>query len=165
VLFRSQYAAEMAGEWLLPLLLVSAPLLLVAPLLGVSPLPASPARLGLFLVSLGLAVAIGVAIDVGCAVLIVRIDLGPWVLNAARNVIQAIGSGAWVPLALLPFHLGAAFAWLPFASMASAPLRIYTGTGEPLSLLALQVGWLVALAIAARAAWNASRERVALYGG
>jgi ABC-type uncharacterized transport system permease subunit len=161
----TQYAAEMVGEWALPMLLVSLPLLLLAPLLGVDPLPASGPRLTLFLVSLALAVAIGTAIDMACTVLIVRIDLGPWVLNAARGVVGAICSGAWVPLALLPFHLGAVFDWLPFASAASAPLRIYTGTGDPLPLLALQVAWAVVLGLAVRAAWQANRERVALYGG
>jgi ABC-type uncharacterized transport system permease subunit len=161
----TQYAAEMVGDWVLPMLLVSAPLLLLAPLLGVNPLPASAAHLALFLVSLVLAIAIGIAIDVACAVLTVRIDLGPWVLNAARAVVQAICSGAWVPLALLPFHLGALFDWLPFASAASAPMRIYTGTGDPVPLLALQVVWVIVLSIAVTAAWNVSRERVALYGG
>jgi ABC-type uncharacterized transport system permease subunit len=161
----TQYTAEMAGDWALPALLVSAPLLLLAPLLGVDPRPASAAHLALFLVSLALAIAIGVAIDMAATVLIVRIDIGPWVLNAARAVLQAICSGAWLPLALLPFHLGVLFDWLPFAATASAPLRIYTGTGAPLPLLALQVVWAVVLVVAARAAWNASREKVALYGG
>lgn len=161
----TQYAAEMIGEWCLPMVLVSLPLLLLAPALGVDPRPASGAHLALFVVSLALAVAIGVAIDMACTVLIVRIDLGPWVLEAARGVVGAICSGAWVPLALLPFHLGAVFAWLPFASAASAPLRIYTGTGDPPSLIGLQVAWLVVVGLAVRAAWTAHRERVALYGG
>jgi ABC-type uncharacterized transport system permease subunit len=161
----TQYAAEMIGEWALPMVLVSGPLLLLAPLLGVDPRPASAGHLALFLASLGLAIAIGIAVDMACTVLIVRIDMGPWVLDAARAVVQAICSGAWVPLALLPFHLGAVFDWLPFASAASAPLRIYTGTGDPLPLLALQVAWVIALTIGVRAAWNVSRERVALYGG
>ncbi len=161
----TQYAAEMIGEWALPVLLVSAPLLLLAPVLGIDPLPASAAHLALFLVSLVLAIAIGIAIDMAYTVLTVRIDLGPWVLNAVRAVVQTICSGAWVPLALLPFHLGALFDWLPFASAASAPLRIYTGTGDPLRLLALQVAWVIVLTVAVRAAWNASREKVALYGG
>jgi ABC-2 type transport system permease protein len=161
----TQYAAEMVGDWALPMVLVSAPLLLLAPLLGVDPLPASAANLALFPVSLGLAMAIGIAIDMASTVLIARIDLGPWVLNAARAVVHAICSGAWVPLALLPFHLGSLFAWLPFASAASAPLRIYTGTGDPLPLLALQLAWVIALTVAVRVAWNVSREKVALYGG
>jgi len=161
----TQYAAEMVGEWALPMLLVSAPLLLLAPFLGVDPRPASALSLALFAVSLALAIAIGVAIDMAATVLIARIDLGPWVLDAARAVVLAICSGAWIPLALLPFHLGAVFDWLPFASTASAPLRIYTGTGDPVPLLALQAAWAIALTAGVRAAWDASREKVALYGG
>lgn len=161
----TQYAAEMIGDWAVPMLLVSAPLLILAPLLGVNPLPASVARAALFPVSLVLAIAIGIAIDMACMVLTVRIDMGPSVLEAARAVVQAICSGAWVPLALLPFHLGALLDWLPFASAASAPMRIYAGTGDPIPLLALQAIWVVVLSIAVRAAWNVSRERVALYGG
>lgn len=161
----TQYSAETVGGWALPALMASVPLLLLAPLLGVDPRPASIVHLAVFVPSLLLAITIGVAIDMFCAVLVVRIDLGVWVLNAARSVIGAVTSGAWVPLALLPFHLGAVFEWLPFASMASAPLRIYTGTGDPLPLLARQVGWAVLLLVAARAAWQAARERVALHGG
>jgi ABC-2 type transport system permease protein len=161
----AQYTAEMVGEWVLPMLAGSAPLLLLAPLLGVDPRPASPGHLALFLVSLVLAVAIGIAIDVACAVLVVWIDLGPRVLNAGRTVVQAICSGAWVPLALLPFNLGAVFEWLPFASAASAPMRIYTGTGDPIPLIALQLAWVTVLAVTTRAAWDTSREKVALYGG
>jgi ABC-type uncharacterized transport system permease subunit len=161
----TQYTAEMIGEWVLPMLLGSAPLLFLAPLLGVDPRPASAAHLALFLVSLVLALAIAIAIDMACAVLIVWIDLGPWLLNSGRAVVQAICSGAWVPLALLPFNLGAVFVWLPFASAASAPMRIYTGTGDPLPLLVLQLAWAIVLAVAARAAWDVSREKVALYGG
>ena len=161
----TQNAAETIGGWAVPMLLVSAPLLLLAPLLGVDPRPASVAHLGLFLVSLVLAMAVGMAIDMAFTVLTVRIDLGPSVLEAARAVVQAICSGAWVPLALLPFHLGALFDWLPFASAASAPMRIYTGTGDPLALIALQTAWAIVLVVAVRAAWNASREKVALYGG
>jgi ABC-type uncharacterized transport system permease subunit len=161
----TQNAAETIGGWAVPMLLVSAPLLLLAPLLGVDPRPASTAHLALFLVSLVLAMAVGMAIDMAFTVLTVRIDIAVWLLNSTRAVTQAICSGAWVPLALLPFHLGALFDWLPFASAASAPMRIYTGTGDPLALIALQTAWAIVLVAAVRAAWNASRERVALYGG
>lgn len=74
-------------------------------------------------------------------------------------------SGSLLPLALLPWGIGAVFGWLPFASMASAPLRIYTATGNPLSLLALQAFWSVTLWIAARFAWARNRERLVSHGG
>ena len=45
-------------------------------------------------------------------------------------------------LALMPWGIGDVLGYLPFASMASAPLRIYTGTGDPALLLGLQAFWL-----------------------
>jgi ABC-2 type transport system permease protein len=117
----------------------SIPLLLLAPLLGVDPRAVDPGAGGLLLVSLGLAVAVGLALE--------------------------FLSGALVPLALLPWGLGEVFAWLPFAATASAPLRIYTGTGDALPLLAMQAGWAVALWPLANWLWRANREKLAFHGG
>ena len=68
-------------------------------------------------------------------------------------------------LALLPAGIGAVFGWLPFASMASAPLQLYIGTGDATRLLALQVGWSLLLWPLARWLWRISRERMVSYGG
>ncbi len=161
----TQHVAELAGAWLLPLLIVSAPLLLVAPLLGVNPLPASATAGGLFAISLVMAVVIGVAIDVAFALLMVRVELGLGPTEAARATINSIASGAWIPLGVLPFHLGAIFQWLPFASAASAPLRIYTATGDPLVLLSVQVLWALVLTLAVRTLWKRTREILVMHGG
>lgn len=161
----TQFAAEMIGDWAVPFLLVSVPLLVLSPVLGVDALPASGLRLGLFCVSLAAGIAVGLAIDMAYTVVTVRLGISVWLLDPLRGVVQALLSGAWVPLALLPFHLGAVFDWLPFAAAASAPLRIYVGTGDPLQLIALQGAWLIVLALVVREAWRRSREKVALYGG
>ena len=58
-------------------------------------------------------------------------------------------SGAVIPLALLPWGLGDVLEWLPFASLAWAPLSIYTGIGDAPRLIALQVFWALR-ALAAR---------------
>jgi ABC-2 type transport system permease protein len=161
----TQYAAEMIGEWTSHIVLVSIPLLLLAPALGVDARPASAADLLLFLISLGLAIVVGLAIDMAYAVLTVGVDLGPRSFQAVRAVLQSVCSGAWIPLALLPFHLGGVFRWLPFASAASAPLVIYTGAGDPLPLILTQLAWALVLGLAVCLAWRSIRERMALYGG
>ena len=161
----TQFAAEMAGDWALPFLAVSLPMVILSPALGVDALPASAAGFGLFCVSLALAIGIGIAIDMAYTVVTVRLGISVWLLDPLRGVVQALLSGAWIPLPLLPFHLGAVFTWLPFASAASAPLRIYTGTGDPVLLLGIQAFWLGVLTFAAGWAWRRSRERVALHGG
>lgn len=161
----SHYVADMCGRWLVGFVLFSVPLLLAAPLLGVNPLPASPARAALFVVSVLLAVSVGVALDFVFAALTVALEQPVWLVARLRIAIGAILSGALLPLALLPWGLGGVFAWLPFASMASAPLQIYVGTGSPLPLLATQLGWSLALWPLAFWLARAYRERMVGYGG
>jgi ABC-2 type transport system permease protein len=126
-----QYTAEMIGDWLLDLALFSLPLILIAPLFGVNPLPASPMAALLFAISLTLGVAVGLALDFIFTAMMVFLEHSIYALMQIRNAISVLLSGAILPLALLPWGLGDIFTYLPFASLASAPLRIYTGTGDP----------------------------------
>lgn len=160
-----QFSAELIGRWLFEFGVFSLPLLLLSPLLGVSPLPASPSAAGLFVVSLALAISVGLAIEFIFGGLQVALALPLWAVSQMRSAVTTLLSGALVPLALLPPSVGEAFGWLPFASMASAPLRIYTGTGDPLGLLALQVGWSIVLWPLASWLWRVSCERMMAYGG
>jgi ABC-2 type transport system permease protein len=160
-----QLLAESAGQWTWGLCWCSVPLLLAAPLLGVDPRPAGPAALVLFVPSLALGVAVGLAIDLAFTVLVVRLQTTVWLIDRIRAGVTTLLSGALVPLALLPWHLGDVFAWLPFAATASAPLRIYTGTGPAGPLLASQAAWALALWPAVWWLWGRSRERVTGYGG
>jgi len=161
----SQFAAELFGRWLFEFAVFSVPLLLIAPLLGVNPLPAGAGAAGWFGLSLALAISVGLAIEFVFGGLLVVLRLPLWAVSQVRSAITALLSGAIVPLALLPGSVGAAFMWLPFASMASAPLKIYTGTGEPIALLALQVGWSIVLWPLAHWLWRIGRERMVTYGG
>lgn len=161
----SQCAAVMAGKWLLGLCVFSVPLLFAAQLLGVNPLPATPRAGALFSVSLAMGVSVGIALDFLFAALMVAIGWSVWDVDRLRSALTGLLSGAVIPLALLPWNLGSVLAWLPFAALASAPLQIYTGTGDPLPLLAGQLAWSLALWPAARVTWRLARQRVVLYGG
>jgi ABC-2 type transport system permease protein len=160
-----QFAAEAAGRWLFELGAFSVPLLLLAPALGVSPLPASGEAAGLFTLSLALAISVGLALEFIFGALLVLWSLPIWAVIQIRNAVTTLLSGALLPLALLPPGVGALFAWLPFASMASAPLQIYVGVGDARMLLALQAGWSLALWPLAHWLWHISRERMVSYGG
>lgn len=160
-----QFAAEMLGQWCFGLVAFSTPLLLAAPLLGVNPLPANALAAPLFLTSLVLAVSVGMALDFLFTALMVAFEWSIWDVQRLRAAMNTLLSGALIPLALLPWGLGEVFAWLPFASMASAPLKIYTGTGDALQLMAMQAGWSVLLWPLAHRLWQANRERVVGYGG
>ena len=160
-----QFTAETIGRWVFGWGVFSLPLLLIAPLFGVNPLPASFLHGLLFVVSLCLGVSVGLAIEFIFAAIIVRMESSIWAVNTMRSAVGTLLSGALVPLSLLPWNLGTVFGWLPFAAMASAPLRIYTGTGNPLVLLLLQLAWSALLWPVATWSWNVNRQRLVSYGG
>ena len=132
---------------------------------AVNPLPVSAGAGLLFGVSLLLSISVGLALEFLFGALIVTLEQGVWVIMRIRGALTALLSGALLPLALLPWGIGSVFAWLPFASMASAPLQIYTGTGNALLLLAVQAGWSLLLWPAALWTWRIHRERLVAYGG
>jgi ABC-2 type transport system permease protein len=160
-----QFTAQLIGDWAFTFVTFSIPLLLLAPALGVDPRPASLANGLLFLVSLSLAVTIGLAVDFFFAGLAALINQNIWQVKHVRNALSTVLSGALIPLQLLPWGLGAVFSWLPFASMASAPLRIYTGTGDPLPLMAIQLFWCAVLWPVAVWMWTTHREKLTVFGG
>ena len=161
----AQFAAEMSGGWVVNLALFSLPMLLAAPLFGVSAAPASALAGATFVLSLALAIVVGLAFDFITAALTVALEQPVWLMFWVRQAISVVLSGAVVPLALLPWGLGSWLEWLPFASLAWAPLAIYTGIGDVPRLLALQVFWGLVLWPLAGWLWRANREKVVGFGG
>lgn len=161
----AQFVSEMLGRWLFGFCAFSLPLLLCAPMLGVRPFPANFIAGCCFLVSLVLAVSVGLALEFIFAAIAIATEMPPFATERIRRAIGVILSGAFIPLALLPWGLGKVFAWLPFASMASAPLQIFIGTGKTGMLLALQAGWSLIIWPLAGWMWRANRERMVSYGG
>jgi ABC-2 type transport system permease protein len=160
-----QLGAEMVGRWAIHFSFFSVPLFLLAPLLGVDPRPASPAAGLLFVLSLVLAILVGLAMEVIFGGLVVALEQPVWIVEYLRTAIGTLLSGSLLPLALYPWGLGELFSWLPFAAMAWAPLAIYTGTGNTVSLLASQVVWAVILWPLADWYWRSNRENMVSYGG
>jgi len=160
-----QFAAESGGQWAFNFLLFSAPLLICAPLFGVNPLPASPVSAVLFLISLGMATSVGLAIDYISGGVAVGLGLSPFIIERTRRAIGGLLSGAIIPFALLPWGLGNVLAWTPFASLGSAPLQIYIRKGDPIRLIGLQVFWAALLWPLASHIWKSMREKMVSYGG
>jgi len=160
-----QLSAEMVGPWGVDFVLFSLPLLAVAPLLGVDPSPASPAAGALFALSLCLAIVVGLAMELLTGALVVSLEQPVWLIEWIRTAIAILMSGALLPLAYYPWGLGEAFALLPFAAMAWAPLAVYTGTGDPVRHIGAQVVWVIVLWPVVARLWRASRERVVGFGG
>jgi ABC-2 type transport system permease protein len=161
-----QLSAEMVGPWVIDFALFSLPLLLLArPLLGVDPGPASAAHGVLFLVSLGASMLVGLAMEQIFGGLVVALEQPVWLIDYIRGAIATLLSGSLLPLVYYPWGIGDLFAWLPFAAMAWAPLAMYTGAGNPLSLLASQLLWAAILWPTATWFWRANREKLVSYGG
>lgn len=155
----------MFGEWVFGFCMFSVPLLLCAPLLGVVPFPASTEAAGLFVLSLVLAISVGLALEFTFGALIVAMEHNVHTINRVRTAISVLLSGALLPLPLLPWGFGEVFAWLPFASMASAPLQVYTGTGDAFRLITVQAGWSVILWPVAYWLWRIHRGKLVSHGG
>jgi ABC-2 type transport system permease protein len=160
-----QFTAEMVGAGLRNLLLFSLPLFCLAPLLGVNPLPAGVGAALLFACSLVFALLVAAALDFIFASVMVLLEHSVYAMMKLRTAISALLSGAVIPLALMPWQVGDVLGYLPFAALASAPLRIYTGTGDPSVLLALQAAWAALLWPLAHLMWRGNRERLVTHGG
>src|SRR5205085_481180 len=119
----------------------------------------------LFAPSLLLAIGIGLALDFLFTGIGISLQFPPFATARMRQAIAALLSGAFIPLALLPWNLGKIFEWLPFASTASAPLRIYTGTGDSLRLLLMQAFWCAVLWPLTLWQWRVTQEKMVSYGG
>jgi ABC-type uncharacterized transport system permease subunit len=160
-----QFSAEMLGRAAAGVLFFSLPLLLAAPLVGVDPRPASLSAGILAAVSLVAAVAVGLGLEYLFAGLGIAVQVHPYTVSNVRAAMSAVVSGALIPLAIMPWGMGKWLAWLPFASQASAPLRIYTAAGPPYRLIALQCFWIALLWPLASWIWRATRERMVSFGG
>ncbi len=72
--------------------------------------------------------------------------------------------GMLIPIEVFPPWLQTAAKGLPFVAMSYVPARLLAGFFEPW-LLALQLGWLAVLGVAAAAAFAAGERRVQAVGG
>lgn len=85
-----------------------------------------------------------------------------------QSFVARFFAGAFVPLALMPDWLRGLADVLPFRAQAEIPLSIYLGQAvgaDVPRLMALQLLWVVALFMVARALWAMAVRRVVVYGG
>ena len=160
-----QFVTEQFGRWGMNFLFFSIPLLCLTPLMGVRILPASFASGLLFVVSLILGVSVGLALDFIFGAIAIGLGVPPFAIQRLRRALGALLSGSLIPLALLPWGIGKLFELTPFASVASAPLQLFIGKGDPVKLISIQLFWSVALWPLVLWSWRKSREKMVSYGG
>lgn len=160
-----QLMAETVGSWLPGLLLYSVPMLLLSPFIGLFVgIPLIDRRTP-FLLSLLLSIMLGFALDFLFAALVIRLKNANYAAYSIRQAITKLFSGAVIPFALLPWGVGNILERLPFASLASAPLLIFVGFGDPGALIGDQLFWNIVLWPLALFAFRRSQERMVSYGG
>ncbi len=153
--------AQTLGSNLTTLVLFSLPMALISPLIGISITPHS----WWFLLSLVLCTALGFALDFIFASLMIHMMNATWIVHSIRAAIVFLFSGAVIPFAALPWGLDKVLIYQPFASLAGAPLSIYTGISNPIDIIPIQLFWTVTLCIAAVAYFRKSQERLVSHGG
>lgn len=161
----AQLVAETIGSWLPGLLLYSAPVLMGSALFGIVAPSAFIVSGPLFVFSLLLSISLGFALDFLFAAALLYMKNASYQAYSIRQAVTRVFSGAVIPFALFPWGIGAFLQLLPFGSIASAPLLIFTGSTQTLQLLLLQLLWNVILWPLAIAAFGKSQERMVSYGG
>ncbi|MDT0308892.1 ABC-2 family transporter protein [Streptomyces sp. DSM 44917] len=130
-------------------------------------LPTGPGRWALFLVTVGLALAVSFGLRY-------LVALGAfWLLDGAGlNMLSTVSSiffsGMLLPLTVFPGAFGEAVQWLPWAALLQVPADVllgrHAGWGAA-GALAFQAGWAVALLLAGRAVQACATRRVVVQGG
>lgn len=156
-----QLIAATVGTWMPHLVLYLLPMLFLSPLFGVSIWMQTP----WFFLCLLLCVSLGFAIDFLFACMMIYVKNSSYQIQLIRMGIIALFSGAVIPFDLLPFGLGGFLKLLPFASLAGAPLAVYTGINMPMDVIPLQILWNFLLWPLVIYLFTQTRERMVSYGG
>ncbi len=93
-------------------------------------------------------------------------DLQPWASTQVFWVFNTIFSGALVPLSLYPEFMRSVVEVTPFALTTFTPVMIYLGKlNYSLEVFALQLFWVIVLAVLLKFVWSFSIKRITVYGG
>lgn len=159
----SHLTAQTVGGWLPDLGLFALPMLLCTPLLGIDLL--LPGMTWWFMPSLLLCISLGFAVDFIFACLIIRLKNASWLVYSIRAATIALLSGSVIPFAILPFGLGNLLRFLPFGSLAGAPLALFVGLAEPIETLITQLGWNLLIWPITLWTFKRSQEWMVSHGG
>lgn len=119
-------------------------------------------RAALFLPSVALAFAVAWLVQALFGMLAFWFEEATGVYSV-HFAVWSFFSGYIVPMALLPPSLAEAARWLPFYASLGVPVDVLLGRAGLVEVVA-QLGWVVALALAARAMWSGGIRRYGAVG-
>ena len=92
-----------------------------------------------------------------------------WGVDAGKNIIVMLMSGAVIPIAFFPEGFRRVAEFLPFQAIYNVPLRILmghnSGTTEILTMFAVQIFWIAVMYIISSLFWKKSITKITINGG
>jgi len=165
--FHFHMLARSTGEMLFRIIVLALPAMLVGYFLFDLQLPANSQSGFLFVVALLLGYLVNFHLEFllgSIALVTLEIHSIDWAFHATSRFF----SGQFVPLWLFPGVLGPLAGILPFRSIFSTPLSIYTGVlsgGSIIQAIGFQLLWLIILLIISRWLWERVQTRIVSQGG
>jgi len=156
-----QVISRTVGGWSPTLLLFSVPMALIAPLFGIQIIP----RTLWVIPSLILCASLGFAFEFLFFCFMVRLRHVSWLTSVIRSAVVSFFSGTVIPFKILPFGMDKWMTFQPFGSLGGAPLSLFVGTAEPMTIIPAQIFWNIVIWSVAVAWFNKSRERMVSFGG
>ena len=161
------YIGKALGEAAFRAVLLAAPTALVLGMVFPIQAPPGVGHAAAFLLSLVGSVLLVSALNFiigSCAITLTSIQG----LLRFKFWMQELLSGLLVPLTLFPAPLRMVSGWLPFEHIGYTPMMIYLGKlgwAETGRILALEVGWIVALLWFGNWFWNRLSRKITIHGG
>jgi ABC-2 type transport system permease protein len=164
--FQARFYVEALGSLGLNLLLKT-PLLIIAVLAFGLQLPTDGATWMVFIVALILGHAVLFFFDwiFSC---LAFYSTETWGLSVVRVAVATFFSGSLVPLQMMPDWLRGIASALPFAQSVAVPVSLLSGitpVSDALRVWAIQLVWLIGLALISRAVFRVSLRKVTVQGG
>lgn len=158
---------EFVGQTATMLVTTSLPMFLLVRLIFRPALPSSAAVWSFFGLSLGLGFLTSFYLDYIVAL------IGFWTIEVSgflwvKDSVIAVLGGSYLPLWIYPPIVGRVLAFLPFRGISYTPVAILVGAiplDQVAGAFAVQIAWLVALALASRGLYATAMKRLAIQGG
>jgi len=165
--FQAVMIADAAGQSAFRAVLFTVPISVVLVLAFPLRPPASPLAALLFLLSAVLTFFLVAALNFLVGLIAIRTKSILGILRAKYLVFELL-SGLLIPTTLFPEPFRSVLFISPFPHINYTPAALYLGKAsgaQAARLLALQVGWTLALLLLGQLAWRGSRQRITIQGG